>query len=222
MNETWALVGATILLFAAACWYAAETRRMVRRMDIEREEKIRPVLTFQLIPWAPGLIKLRIKNVGSGPAKDIAGKIESVFIGSGSEAINWSYPLLDPDRYEEFHIPLPTGIDRTKGFDSKTVKSKVSQIKTIFAYKSILGIPYKLEDSIDIQEVTKDWLDSKMLVTQDHPDRLLPRIAKALDELPAIARSLEKLAKTPTRKQTPQEMLEVIKLYQAYYDSKDK
>lgn len=222
MSETWALVGATILLFAAACWYATETRRIVHRMDIEREDKARPVLTSQLIPWAPGLVKLRIQNVGGGPARNVAGKIESVFIDSGSETINWSYPLLNPDKYEEFHIPLPTSIERTKGFDLKTIKSKVSQVKAVFNCESMSGHPYKLEDSIDIQRITQDWLDSRMLATEDHPDRLLPRIAKALDELPDIARSLEKLARTPTKKQTPEEMLEIIKLYQAYLENKNK
>jgi hypothetical protein len=183
MNETWALVGATILLAAITCWYATDTHRIIIRMDREREERIRPILTFQLISWAPGLVKLRIQNVGSGPAKDVTGKIESILASSGSESINWSYPLLTSDKYEEFHIPLPMGIDRKEGFKLATVRSNVSQVKAIFTYKSILGISYKLEDSIDIQKVTEDWLGSKMLVTQDHPDRLLPRIAKALEQL---------------------------------------
>lgn len=184
MNEVnWALVGVTFLLAILTGWYAIEMRRSIGRMDREHKERMRPILTFQLIPWAPGVVKLRIQNTGDGPARSVAGKIESTFIGSGSEAINWSYPLLSPNKYEEFHVPLPTGMERAEGFDMTTVRSKVSQVKAVFNYESILGHPYKLEDSIDIQRITQDWLDSKMLVTRDHPDRLLPRIARALEDL---------------------------------------
>jgi hypothetical protein len=183
MNETLALVGATILLAAITFWYAFDTHRIIGHMDSEREERICPILTFQLIPWAPGIIKLRIQNVGSGPAKDVVGEIESVLVSSGSESISWSYPLLTTDKYEEFHIPLPADMERTEGFMLAEVRSKVSQVKAIFTYKSISGVQYKLEDSIDIQKVTQDWLDSKMLVTRDHPEQILPRIANALEQM---------------------------------------
>jgi hypothetical protein len=194
VNESLVLIGATIVLAVATivlaamtCWYAVDTHRIVRRMDIEREERIRPILTFQLVPWGPGLIKLRIQNVGSGPAKDVAGKVESILVSSGSESINWSYPLLTTDKYEEFHIPLPADMEHAEGFMLAEVRSKVSQVKAIFTYKSISGVPHKLEDSIDIQKVTQDWLDSKMLMTRDRPERLLPRIAKALEDLASKA-----------------------------------
>jgi len=222
VNEVnWALAGVTFLLAAITGWYAFEMRRSVGRMDKEREEMHRPVLIFQLIPWYPKLVKLRIQNVGSGAASNIKGMFRTV-TGRGTTGWSWSYPVLSPGKYEEFGIQIPSDAGSKACFNIDEIKSKVTEVQVEFTYKSIPGCQYKLEDSINVQKVIEDWSKSKMMATEDHPDRLLPRIAKALDELPAIARSLEKLAKTPTRKQTPEEMLEVVKLYQAHYDSKDK
>ncbi len=67
-EASWVLVGVTIVLVLLTAWYATETHRTVKRMDREREETSRPVLTLQLIPWQPQLLKLRIQNVGNGPA----------------------------------------------------------------------------------------------------------------------------------------------------------
>ncbi len=42
---------------------------------------------------------------------------------------------------------------------------------------------------IDIEPLSADWLDSRMLATADHPERLIPRIAKGIED---IAKVLDK------------------------------
>jgi hypothetical protein len=73
----WALVGVTAVLVLITFWYATETHRTVSRMDRQREEMSRPVLTFQLVPWQANLVKLRIQNVGSGPAIKVIGTVQT-------------------------------------------------------------------------------------------------------------------------------------------------
>jgi len=60
-EANWALVGVTIVLFVLTAWYAPETYRTVKRMDREREETSRLVLTLELILWQPQLLKLRTR-----------------------------------------------------------------------------------------------------------------------------------------------------------------
>ena len=182
MNETWSLVGVTIVLVILTGWYAVENHRMVKRMDRQREEISRPVLTLQLIPWQPKLLKIRIQNVGNGAAVGINGVIESV---RKSELVStpWSYPLLANGKYEEFGFPVPPSASDEERHGLDEIRSEVIEVKAEIVYESVYGHKYEMKDSIDIKQVTDHWIYSRMMVTQDHPDRILPRIAKALDKL---------------------------------------
>lgn len=182
MEPIWFLIGVTFLLVCITTWYAIENHRIVRRMDKEHEETVRPILTFQLIPWQANSLKLRIQNVGSGPALGIRGTIETV-MESDSVSVTWSYPILTSDKYEEFGFPMPPNASNEERFRMDLLKSKVNKVLANFAYKSVTGQQYELNESIDIQQVTEDWISSRMMATQDHPERLMPRIAKAIENL---------------------------------------
>jgi hypothetical protein len=186
---TWVLAVVTLVLAGATGWFAYDNHQVLKRMDREREDRISPVITLQLIAWDARLLKLRIQNVGTGAALEIKGKIQSIFIGDSSRSIDWSYPLLAPDKYEELPIPMPEDVPREKHFDWNSIRPVVDLIKADFEYKSISGLSYRRADTIKIQEVTQGWIDSRMLVTRDHPERLMPRIAKTLED---IAKALEK------------------------------
>jgi len=177
---TWALVVVTFLLAVGAAWYALETRRIVRRMDLEREDRVRPLLGFQLIAWGPNLLKLRIQNLGSGPALEVKGYIQAIS-ASGNVSFPWSYPLLAPGKYEEFGFPVPPGATSEDRFRLDTIRARVDTVRAQFSYKSVRGREYSLDDAISVAEVTADWISSRMLATEDHPERLVPRIAKALE-----------------------------------------
>ena len=142
----------------------------------------RPVLTLQLIPWEATLIKLRIQNVGNGAASGVKGEMEAV-TKAGLLSVPWSFPLLASGKYEEFGFPIPPDGKSDDRFRLDSVRERIPEVRAHFSYRSTYGTEYELEDSIDIREVTDDWLASRMMATQDHPDRLLPRIAKALESL---------------------------------------
>lgn len=179
---SWALVGITIVLCGLTGWYATETRRIVKRMDEEREAVTRPHLTIQVIPWQPGLLKLRIQNLGNGPAFRIKGEIKSIASDSNAESpkFDWSYVVLSPGKYEEFGFPSRSERSR---FRLQEIRETVARTEAHFEYFSGTGRRYTLDELVDIKELTADWVDSRMMATDDHPERLLPRIAKALEDI---------------------------------------
>ena len=183
-EATWALVAGTFVLAVAAAWYAFETRRIVDRMDKEHEERNRPLLAFHLVPWHAQTVKLRIVNVGPGTAHAIKGDVEA----SDKTAFPWSYPVLLPGKYEEFGFPAEAGATAEKRFNMDAIRQRVETVHAQFRYKSASGRQYVLDEVIAVKDITDDWIESRMMATQDHPERLLPRVAKALDD---IARALQ-------------------------------
>jgi len=182
IDANWVLAGVTFILVLLTGWYATEMRRTVKRMDRQLEEMSRPYLTFQLVPWQPQLLKLRVQNVGNGPAMHIAGTIESV-MDSGSTSVHWGYPMLAAGKYEEFGFPVPSGSSNDERFRLDSIKAKINEVRAEFVYNSASGCQYELKDTIQVKQVTEDWASSRMMATQDHPERILPRIAKALEDL---------------------------------------
>jgi hypothetical protein len=150
-------------------------------MDKEREARERPVLAFHLVPWAPTLVKLRIQNVGLGPAFAISGAIEGESEGKlfSSPLI---YSLLAPGKYEEFGFPAVDG-DAEGRFRTDKVRDRFESIRARFTYEAATGKNYKLDYIINVRDVTDSWVKARLMATEDHPERLMPRIAKALDKI---------------------------------------
>jgi hypothetical protein len=188
-EATWSLVAVTFLLALGAAWYAAETHRVVDRMDKEREARERPMLALHLVPWQGQLVKLRIQNVGPGAAFRISGAIEGRS-ESNSLSFPWSYELLAPGKYEEFGAPAleEDGSEGRHRLDK--IRERFETIRAKFTYEAGMGKAYELDQTINVRTIANDWLEARMMATQDHPERLGPRIAKALDK---IADSLSKL-----------------------------
>jgi len=178
---TWALVVVTFWLAVGAAWYAIETHKMVDRMDKEREAHGRPVLAFHLVPWEAGLVKLRIQNVGLGPAFSISGAIEAESSGEPLSS-PLQYSLLTPGSYEEFGFPVIDNDSETRHRTEK-VRQHFESIRARLTYKGADGKGYVLDDTINVRELTDSWIEARMMATQDHPERLMPRIARALDKI---------------------------------------
>jgi len=181
-EATWGLVGVTFLLVLVAAWYAWATHQMVDRMDKEREARERPMLAFHVVPWESGLVKLRIQNVGSGAASDILGAIEGA---SGGQLLSspWAYPLLAPGKYEEFAFPTADRDDREGWYRLDRIRERFETISARFTYKAGTCKEYKLDQTIHIRDIADAWVEARMMATQDHPERLGPRMAKALDKI---------------------------------------
>jgi hypothetical protein len=152
-------------------------------MDRQQEETQRPRLALQLIPWQPGLLKLRVENFGTGPALSVKGRIETVLKEGDPVGFDWSYHFLGSGRYEEFGFPMPAGASNEARFRLDEIRKRVSKVFGDFSYGSVSGRQYEMKEALDVDNITDDWVTSRMMATQDHPERLLPRIAKALEDL---------------------------------------
>jgi hypothetical protein len=176
-------LSATILLVGLTAWYAWETRRIVRSMERDREELLRPVLVFEVVPWTVNLLKLRVQNVGNGAALRIAGQIRTQTT-AGEEVVRpWSYSVLTSQKYEEFGIPMPSNSNLADKFNVQTIKELVSSVRAEVTYESVTHARYELNESIPVPTLLDDWASSGMLATEDHPERIMPRIAKALENI---------------------------------------
>jgi len=153
---------------------------MVRGMNQEREEMHRPLLTLQLVPWTGNLVKLRIQNVGGGPAFNVHGEIHSE-TKDGIITIPWSYEVLGVDKYEEFGVP--TSKEKHEFEFNLIREAGVRRVRANLKCKSAANVEYITERVINVEELTGDWVASHMLVTEDNPDRLMPRIARAIENL---------------------------------------
>lgn len=173
----------TVVLAGLTGWYAWETRRMVKNMELDREEQLRPILVFEAIPWQANLIKLRIQNVGNGAALDIAGTIKTTTKTGEEIVIPWSYSALCSQKYEEFGVPMPKGAEHTDKFKFEKIYEKVTEVHADLVYQSIYHANYELCQSIGLSSLLNDWGASGMLATEDHPERIMPRIAKALENI---------------------------------------
>lgn len=189
----WIQVSITVILVLITGWYAWETRRIVRNMEHDREEMHRPALSLQLISWQATALKLRIQNVGGGPALDIEGTIESR-TKDGINLFSWSYPFLNVDKYEEFGLPMPKDSKTEDRFNFEKIRQNVLEVQAKLDYKSLGGVLYKLDKIIPVEKITEDWVNSKMLVTGDHPDRIMPRIAKTLEGIEKQIKELHNLS----------------------------
>ncbi len=181
-EATWALVAASGLLSVFAGWYAYETHRVIHRMDLERENQSRSWLAFQVVPWRASLLKIRVENLGPGPAVEIDGKVEAVW-DNGNYSFPWSYALLAPGKYEEFPFPGPSDTPRAARFRLENIRAHVKEVRATLNWRSASGHDYSLDKRIAIGQLTEDWVSSEMLATEDHPERLVPRIAKALEDI---------------------------------------
>jgi hypothetical protein len=172
---------ATLALAAIGGWYAWETHRVVERMDWDREARERPILTFELVPWQARLAKLRIRNVGAGIALGISGEMAGVSTHT-RVPVAWSYPALAPGGYEEFGFPTADEGD-TARFSLDEARGRFVKLEATFDYRAASGLSYKMHEEIDIAAVTDDWFKSRMLATEDHPQRLGPRLARTLEQI---------------------------------------
>ena len=181
----WVQALATVVLAIVTGLYVRETRQMVRNMEREREEMLRPILIFQMMYWWSTMaLVLRIQNVGSGAAVDIKGTIESRLKAGGPVLFPWSCKLLCAGRYQELSIPTPEGIRKEDRLIAERIQESVVDVRAKLKYKSAIGVEYELDDIKAIEEVTKMIGEvgiSLVLVHEDDPEQVMSRIARALE-----------------------------------------
>ncbi len=99
--------------------------------------------------------------------------------------MNWKYSAMRVGYFEEFGIPIPEDEsgEWTESFKNDEIRAKVSKITVDSSYQATTGEQYEDTEVIDVAAITSSWIAKKMMATEDHPERLVPRIARALEKI---------------------------------------
>jgi hypothetical protein len=166
-----------LLLVIITAIYVFLTWRMVSEMRQAREAENEPQLVSSLIPLGAMLLKLRISNVGRGPALNIKAviRLES---SKDHEEVIWSHPLLLSNGHEDFRLPG----DNKNNYLDKLASSYDKLIVELQWQNSF----QRRQDSkyvIDLKQQLDGWTNAKFLV---HPDDISVQLGKIKDELTHI------------------------------------
>jgi hypothetical protein len=124
---------------------------------------------------------LRVQNTGGGAAFNVDVSISAVVDGQKIE-VPWKHGALQLAAYEEFGVPHPPEASQVS-FNIDWLREHVSDVRVQGNYQASTGKVYTINQPLHLREVTDSWIESRMLVTADHPDRLGPRIAKTLEDI---------------------------------------
>lgn len=174
---------------------------MVVEMRKAREAESEPQLVATLIPLGGMIIKLRISNVGGGPALDIKAVI-SLEPNKEDNTATWMHPALLSNNHEDFRLPGDNNyLDKlASNFDKLVVDLEWHNSFNKFREKTF---------KLDLKRLHEGWTNVKFLV---HPDDVSGQLGKIKDELShikdyfqkqenrQIIRELEEEAKKEKRK----------------------
>lgn len=166
---------ASLILVAVTVVYVILTWRLVLETRRAREAESEPQLIATLIPIAAMLVKLRISNVGRGPALDIQANI---FLepNKGDDISTWRHPALLSNAYEDFRL------EGDNNYLDKLAANYDRLIVDLEWHDSLKRKETKKYE-IDLKRLLEGWTKAKFLV---HPDDLPIQLAKIRDELKAM------------------------------------
>jgi len=170
----------SLLLAAITAVYVFLTWRMVRELRKAREAELKPYLVAHLIPFGRLSVKLRITNVGSGPAFNVESTMGLKPSESASEYL-WRQPALLASVSAEFR--LPTGETSLEELASK-YEGLVVNLKwtDMFMHKSSALF------EINFVSLKESWTEAQWLIP---PEEVPVQLGRIKDELRRIADRLQ-------------------------------
>ncbi len=162
----------TLLLVIITGYYAWQTKKTVKEMELARRYQFIPSLKIR-----PTGDSIKIENIGLGPAKNIRGKIK---LEPNGEEIEVVYPLLYPEK----KFVLWRCFKNVKSYED--IK-KFSQLILSVQFEDITNNPYNEEDKFIISDLEKirndDFSRDKITNSLDDIGRKLDEITRAIKDL---------------------------------------
>lgn len=149
-TDSIALIVATFILVGITGYYAVQTRKTVKVLEKTAELSVRPQLKGTLQPIGPVNLDLMIKNIGNGSA--IRVELSYWLEGCDQTKRNWTKPLMSPNDYDTFIIPITEDKNEANMYYFKNNKTI---IRIVGKYYDILSNEHKIDDSIDITAYVK-------------------------------------------------------------------
>lgn len=171
------LVVVTVIYVVLTYWLVRETRRA-------REAEVEPELVASLIPIGGNwLVKLRINNVGNGPALGIKAKFRLEPANDVAD-VNWFHPVLISGAFEDFRMP---------GGKHSLKRLSEEHDKLIIEMSWINSFKKKKEKKVvfDFKSMIEGWSEVRMLLPPEEISTQLGQIKDELARIKTIMQNLE-------------------------------
>lgn len=166
-----ALIIATFILVGITGYYAVQTRKTVKVLEKTAELSVRPQLKGTLQPIGPVNLDLMIKNIGNGSANGV--ELSYWLEGCDQTKRNWTKPLISPNDYDTFFIPVAEDKNETS---MDYFKNNQTIIRIVGKYHDILGNEHKIDDSIDVTAYVKQFEVTSVRYSEPTDEQLVKHL----------------------------------------------
>lgn len=151
----------TLMLLMVTWRYTLYTKRIA-------EGASAPRLSAWLFAPAGNLVFLRLGNVGLGPALDITFTLRFDAI---DEPIVLRWPLLVAKEFEDLKMPsTQDGVEAALRIPEVRQLGGVTVTTTC---QALDGKPHESSDRIELEAILQSAISAQMMVTEDHPARVM-------------------------------------------------
>jgi len=172
---------------------------MVREMRQAREEENEPQLVATLIPFPILNVKLRIHNVGRGPALSIQAEIR-LEPANNTQISTWFHPALLSNAFEDFILP-------GREFSLEKLASQHDEVIIDLHWLHSLSRSHNASYKINLKQQKEGWKKVRLLV---HPDDTATQLGKIKDELTQIRRHIDKIENDRINRELLQQYQETL------------
>jgi len=173
----------TLILVIVTMAYVLFTRRMVVEMRKAREQEMEPVILTTIIAIGAKECKLRIQNVGFGPAINMKAEITNK-ADRGDTQI-WNYPAMISNGYEDFFLP----INITSNIPKNNQNSEnIEKIIIVLSWSNIFEKGHSEKRELFLNYQNNDWYKTHQII---QPKDLLNQLNDIRIELKGIKEEFE-------------------------------
>jgi len=155
---------------------------MVREMRQAREAENEPQLVATLIPFPILNVKLRIHNVGRGPALSVKAEIR-LEPANNTQTSTWLHPAVLSNAFEDFILP-------GREFSLEKLASQHDEVIIDLHWLNSLSHSRSANFRINLKQQKEGWDKVGLLV---HPDDTATQLGKIKDELTHIRKHFDKI-----------------------------
>jgi len=193
MNKELILITPNIVLVFITGVYVFLTWQLVKETRQAREAERKAYIAVFPVPMGQAHAKVRIQNLGRGPALDIHATLE--LVGSSKEENTWDWPVLQPNEYEDFLIPTS---NEQRSLTLRELAEMYEDLVVDIRWRSSFGKNEKSIFTFTLQNIVDGWYYSGRLIPTPSMDSSLHQIEKHLKK---ISRELETIRRRPEKEE---------------------
>lgn len=181
------LVAALVIVTS---YYAITTRKTLAAVNRSTEVSVKPHIKCSMAIIGVDTLFLKVSNVGVGSALNVNLKYEIESIENSDR--DWvSSTMLPKDAYT-FYIKRK---DDDKLIGLSYCSRNQTTIKVSGSYTDILEIPYTIDESIDVTDISKKLLSSQQMIRTDDMEEINHSLKDIKDDLRFMRQDFHRLVR---------------------------